>query len=147
MYKFNLFMAKPLRKKYLGQNLDFCGSYFQFLLQNWVFGTNMESNTAVTLHFEDIAVRNYLFLKDVWFVGEIVICSTFDECEVVRFKLLCFLTCCVNIFMYFFYMTLFPKYTITSSTFMCVLTTKVLLSKSMRTFWPFWVWTCLKDLT
>ena len=48
------------------QNLDFCSSYFQLLLWwNWVFRTNMESNAAVTLHFENLAVQNYLFLKDM----------------------------------------------------------------------------------
>ena len=62
---FNLFWTKPLRKKKFGRNLDFCGSYFQFLRWNWVFRTNMESNAAVTLHFEDLAVQNYLFLKVV----------------------------------------------------------------------------------
>ena len=31
----------------------------------------MESNGAVTLHFEDLAVKNYLFLKKMCaFVGE-----------------------------------------------------------------------------
>ena len=64
-YSFNLFWTKPLRKKISGQNLDLFGSYFQFLRWNWVFRTNMESNAAVTLHFEDLAVQNYLFLKDV----------------------------------------------------------------------------------
>ena len=43
----------------------FWKSYFQFLCWNCFFWTNMESNAAVTLHFEDIAVKNYLFLKDV----------------------------------------------------------------------------------
>ena len=47
MYSFNLFWSKPLRKKILGQNLDFCKSYFQFLRWNWVFRTNMESNAAI----------------------------------------------------------------------------------------------------
>ena len=32
---------------------------------NLVFRTNMESNAAVTLQFEDLAVTNYVFLKDV----------------------------------------------------------------------------------
>ena len=64
-YTFNFFMTKPLRKKKFEKILDFCGSYFQFLLWNWVFWTNMESNAAVTLHFEDLAVQNYLFLKYV----------------------------------------------------------------------------------
>ena len=36
-YRFNLFWTKPLRKKLLGPNLDFCKSYFR---------TNMESNAA-----------------------------------------------------------------------------------------------------
>ena len=46
----------------------------------------MESNAAVTLHFEVLDVQNFLFLKDV--VGEksqFVIKSTFDECEVYLF--------------------------------------------------------------
>ena len=64
-YSFNLFWTQPLRKKILGQNLEFWKSYFQFLRWNWFFRTNMESNAAVTLHFEDLAVQNYLFLKDV----------------------------------------------------------------------------------
>ena len=38
---------------------------FIFLLCNWVFWTNIENNSAVTLHFEDLAVQTYLFLKDV----------------------------------------------------------------------------------
>ena len=42
-----------------------CWSYFQFLPWNWVFWTYMESNAAVTLYFKDLAVTNYLFLKDV----------------------------------------------------------------------------------
>ena len=49
----------------------------------------MESNAAVTLHFEDLAVQNYLFLKDVCIDGEksqIVYKSTFDECDVFLFK-------------------------------------------------------------
>ena len=57
--------TKSLRKKISGQNLDFSKSYFQFLRWNWVFRTNMKSNAAVTLHFEDLAVHDYLFLKDV----------------------------------------------------------------------------------
>ena len=64
-YSFNLFWTKPLRKKVFGQNLDSCKSYFQFLRWNWFFRTNMESNAAVTLHFEDLAVQNYMFLKDM----------------------------------------------------------------------------------
>ena len=63
--RFSSFRAKSLRKKNLGQNLDFCKSYFLWPLWNWGFGTNMESNAAVTLHFEDLAVKNYLFLKYV----------------------------------------------------------------------------------
>ena len=44
----------------------------------------MESTAAVTLHFEDFAVKNYLFLKDLcipW--GKILICfvNYFDEFE------------------------------------------------------------------
>ena len=62
-YSLNLFLTKPLRKKFLGQKLDFWKSYFQFLRWNWVFWTNMGSNAAVTLQFEDLAVKNYLFLK------------------------------------------------------------------------------------
>ena len=65
-YMFNFFMAKPLRKTFLGLNLDFCAHYFLFLPWNWFFRTNMESSAAVTLHFEGLAVQNYLFLKDVW---------------------------------------------------------------------------------
>ena len=63
--RFSSFRTKSLRKKILGQNLDFCKSYFQFLRWNWVFRTNMEGNAVVTLHFEDLAVQNCLFLKDV----------------------------------------------------------------------------------
>ena len=65
MNRFSSFRAKSLRKKNLGRNLDFCKSYFLWPLWNWGFGTNMESNAAVTLHFEDLAVKNYLFLKYV----------------------------------------------------------------------------------
>ena len=46
----------------------------------------MESNAAVTRHFEDIAVNNYNMCA---FVGEkfqIVLLSTFDQCEVFLFK-------------------------------------------------------------
>ena len=64
-YSFNLFWTKPLRKKIPGQNLDFWKSNFQFLRWNCFFLTNMENNAAVTLHFKDLAVQNYLFLKDV----------------------------------------------------------------------------------
>ena len=48
----------------------------------------MESNAAVTLHFEDLAVQNY-FGKMCAFVDEnskIVVLSTFDEREVFSFK-------------------------------------------------------------
>ena len=55
----------PLRKKLSGKNLNCWKRYFQFLCGNWVFWTNMESTSAVTLHFEDLAVQNYFFLKDV----------------------------------------------------------------------------------
>ena len=29
--------------------LGFCGSFFQFLLSNWVFQTNIESNAVIML--------------------------------------------------------------------------------------------------
>ena len=64
-YSFSLYWTKPLRKIFLGQNLDFWKSYFLFPCWNWIFWTNMESNAALTLHFGDLAVQNYLFLKDV----------------------------------------------------------------------------------
>ena len=51
----------------------------------------MESNAAVTLHFEDLAVNNYLFINMCAFVCEkpqIVLLSTFDQCEVFLFKYL-----------------------------------------------------------
>ena len=51
-------------KKISEQNLDFCGSYFWFLLWKWVFRTDKESHAAVTLHYKDLEVQNYLFLKD-----------------------------------------------------------------------------------
>ena len=44
------------------QNLDVCGIYFLFHL--WLFFlANMQSNAAVMLQFEDVAVKNYLFWK------------------------------------------------------------------------------------
>ena len=54
---------------FLKGKYGFLGRYFQFLFGNWVFWTNMEGNAAVTLKFEDLAVKNYLFLKDVC-IGE-----------------------------------------------------------------------------
>ena len=89
MYSLNLFWTKPLRNKISGQNLDFCKSYFQFLCCNWVFWTNMESNAALTLHFEDLAVQNYLFLKDLcicWGKISNGLENTFDECKVFLFR-------------------------------------------------------------
>ena len=44
-----------------GRNLDFCGSYFLFHLWNWVFRTNMESNAALMLQFEDFAMNIVFF--------------------------------------------------------------------------------------
>ena len=38
---------------------------FNFSLEIGFFGTYIESNTAVTIHFEELAVTNYLFVKDV----------------------------------------------------------------------------------
>ena len=38
---------------------------FNFSLEIVFFWTYMESNAAVTLKSEDLAVTNYLFLKDV----------------------------------------------------------------------------------
>ena len=49
----------------------------------------MASNAAVTLHFEDLVVQNYLFLKMCVFVGkkyQIALFSTFDKCEVFPLK-------------------------------------------------------------
>ena len=68
-----------------GRNLDFCESYFLWPFCNGVFWTNMESNAAVTLHFEDLAVNNYLctFTCEK---SQIVLLSTFDQCEVFLFK-------------------------------------------------------------
>ena len=43
--------------------IDCCGSYCQFLPCNWFFRTYMESNAAVMIHFEDLAVTNSLSLK------------------------------------------------------------------------------------
>ena len=63
--RFISFMSKSLKKLFLWWNMDFCGSYFLRTIWNWGFGTNMESNVAVTLHFEDLAVNNYLFFKYV----------------------------------------------------------------------------------
>ena len=65
MYSFNLFFTKSLRKNFTNGNLDFCGSYSQFFLGNWVFQTYTENIADKTLHFEDLAVTKYLFLKDV----------------------------------------------------------------------------------
>ena len=53
-------------KKFGMDFFDFCESYFQFLPWNLIFRTYMESNAAVTLQFEDLAVIHYLFLKDVY---------------------------------------------------------------------------------
>ena len=50
-------MTKSRRKFFLRQNLDVCGSYFQFL---WF----------LRLTFEDIACQNYLFKKKWCFFGE-----------------------------------------------------------------------------
>ena len=64
---------------------DFCGSYFLWPLWNWGFRTNMESNTAVTLPFEDLAVTNYFFFNMCAFLCEkpqIFLLITFDQCEV-----------------------------------------------------------------
>ena len=60
------FGPNHLGKKISGKNLDFCQSFFQFFRWNWVFRTNMESNAAVTLHLENLAVQSYLFLKHVF---------------------------------------------------------------------------------
>ena len=47
----------------------------------------MEINAVVTLHFEDFASTNYLFLKDVCFVDDkINLLSTLDQCKVHIFK-------------------------------------------------------------
>ena len=62
---FTSFRTKSLRKRILGQNFDFSLSYFLWPLWIWGFGTIMKSNAAVTLHFEDLLVKNYLFLKYV----------------------------------------------------------------------------------
>ena len=43
---------------------------FFFSAEIGFFWTNMESNAAVTLHFEDLAVQNNLLLKMCAFVGE-----------------------------------------------------------------------------
>ena len=66
MYSFNLFWAKPLRKKIWGKNLDFWKSYFQNLRWNWVFRTNMESNAAVTLHFPPKLFSWVVWSKTNW---------------------------------------------------------------------------------
>ena len=55
------FVIKSLRNFFFRRNLNFCGSNFHWPLWNWGFETNMESNTSVTLNFEDLAVNNYLF--------------------------------------------------------------------------------------
>ena len=60
-----LFGPNHSGEKNLGPNLDVWKSYFQFLRWNWVFRTYMEINAAVTLHFDDLAVKNHLFLKDM----------------------------------------------------------------------------------
>ena len=48
-------------------NLDFVEVFSNFSLEIWFFWTYMESNAAVTLHFEDLVVTNYSFLKDMCF--------------------------------------------------------------------------------
>ena len=88
-YSFNFCLDQTTQEKNLGQNLDFWKSYFQFLRWNWVFGTNMESNAAVTLNLEDLASKIPCFKKNCAFVGEksqIVYIGTFDDCEVFLFK-------------------------------------------------------------
>ena len=52
------------KKKFLAK-FGFFKKFFSISPLKLVFWTNMESNAAVTLHFEDLAVQNYLFLKDV----------------------------------------------------------------------------------
>ena len=51
----------------------------------------MESNAAVTLHFEDLAVNDYLFFffnlcAFVCEKSQIVQLGSFDQCEVFLFK-------------------------------------------------------------
>ena len=58
------FFIKSLRNFFWNKNLDFYGSYFQFLPWILFFWTYLESNAAVTIHLEDLAVTIYLFLKD-----------------------------------------------------------------------------------
>ena len=40
----------------------------------------MESNAAVTLHFEDLAVDNYLFLKYVFLRISVTLCKKGKKC-------------------------------------------------------------------
>ena len=72
-------------EKISGQNFDFWKSYFQFLRRNWVFWSNMENNAVVTLHFEDLAVKIYIyfFLKMYAFIekSQIVYKGTIDESQ------------------------------------------------------------------
>ena len=71
------------------ENLDFLKLIFLSTSDIWFFWTNMECNAAVTLQFEDLAVKNYLFKKINIFVGEesqIVQLSTFDPCEMFLLK-------------------------------------------------------------
>ena len=65
-YSFNCFLTKSLRIFFNG-NLVFLRNLFSISpTWNWVFWTYMESNAAVRIHLEDLAVPNYLFLKDVF---------------------------------------------------------------------------------
>ena len=43
--------------------MDFCASYFLWPLCNGSFGTNLESNAAVTLQFDQLAITNYKSYK------------------------------------------------------------------------------------
>ena len=82
-----------MTKVFVEQPLALPGSanYFLVYLWNWVFQTNIESKAAVTLKFEDLAVKRYLFLKFVcicwWKISNYSI-STFHQCEVFLFKYL-----------------------------------------------------------
>ena len=55
MYSFNLIWTKPLRKKFGGKIWIFAKVILKKSLKLG-FWTNMESNAAVMLHFEDLAV-------------------------------------------------------------------------------------------
>ena len=65
IYRFNCFMTKSLRNFFWGKIRILSKFLFNFSTEIVFFWTNMVGNASVTLQFEDLAVKNYLFLKDL----------------------------------------------------------------------------------